>query len=361
MVMSTRRSTKAAADPADSSARPEDNMPPPPPPPPSHPIVIHLLPVEAAPDAAATAAAPAAASTPPSSPPRVVVPPLPPCSPFPSSAPPSTPPSAAPSNPPRPSSPTTAAPTMASEPSTVAPTTTHQPPASLPNPSANLNSDAIPSLDTISKAHSAFLSSNPPTNAVKLASGALAVSKTYGKRRKKTLIDFVSALKKMGEKYAMLLTKTSQIPPSFNTNETSIEKVFVALSGTEGRRQKVRLLSDMLIDWVSNLEVKKVVKKSNSKKGSPDKKKYHAPATLNVLIRNFLAAAKEYYDWHFTMADFNFEGGYNGFFRLLMEERQREDVSCYCCDFINFFSIQTLTFTSIQHSQHTERKIQTAP
>jgi hypothetical protein len=63
--------------------------------------------------------------------------------------------------------------------------------------------------------------------------------------------------------------------------------------------------------------------------GSP----FPAPASLNTMIRTFLASAKDYYQWQFSQKDFGFDGGYNGFFQELVANRRKDDVSflffCY--------------------------------
>ena len=74
----------------------------------------------------------------------------------------------------------------------------------------------------------------------------------------------------------------------------------------------------MLIDWIGSK------RKTNAKQGE---KQFPHPATLNSTVRAFLAATKDMYNWHFTLADFKFDGGFNAFFKTLCAQRQKEYVS----------------------------------
>ena len=96
-----------------------------------------------------------------------------------------------------------------------------------------------------------------------------------------------------------------------------MEIVFVALAGPGDHIRKVHILSDMLVDVIGNLQMDKAIKGCW----------WHQPSTINVMVRNLLGACKEYFDWHFTIADFNYEGGYNGFAKELFAKRQKQDVS----------------------------------
>ena len=123
---------------------------------------------------------------------------------------------------------------------------------------------------------------------------------------------------KEAPKYNHLLGTTTDLPPTFFVPpNTPVELLFVALCGPSDKREKCMLLSDMLVDWVGGMRLKRTSKGSY----------YHAPSTINVKTRSLLAATKEYCDWHFTMADFKYDGGYAGFFKRLCDMRQKEDVS----------------------------------
>ena len=104
--------------------------------------------------------------------------------------------------------------------------------------------------------------------------------------------------------------------------------MFVLLSRKGDRRNKVWVLNQMLIDWVTEKE------NCSTRRccGPNGMSKWPSPATLNTMVQTFFAAMKEYYRWDFLTKDFNFEWGYNGFFKQLVELRQREDVSImlYC-------------------------------
>ena len=93
------------------------------------------------------------------------------------------------------------------------------------------------------------------------------------------------------------------------------------------RKERLKILNQMLIDWVSGMKLKR----------SKGKKKWHSPASINVTIRKFFSACKEYCGWDYTISEFAFEGGFNGFFMSLCEKRQKIDVSKmneeeHCCD-----------------------------
>ena len=139
-------------------------------------------------------------------------------------------------------------------------------------------------------------------------------------------------MKEKGDKYAYLLV-TCKGKAFCNVFLKDFEGpiVFSMLSGPEFKAKKVKILNDILIDWVSD---KKKLAKNVMTQGHTTP--YPTPATLNSMIRAFLAAAKDQFKWEFSTSDFNFEGGYNGFFKALCKERQKMDVSVQSLSFIRF-------------------------
>ena len=133
----------------------------------------------------------------------------------------------------------------------------------------------------------------------------------YSTRKKKIVVEFMDALKQLKPRYDHLLELTREVPSFFLVKE--VEAVFVLLSGKEEKRKKVLILNDMLIDWIGT--------KRRIDGGFP------APGTINSTVRAFFAAAKTLFDWHFSPNDFNFDGGYSGFFKALCAERQKANVS----------------------------------
>lgn len=178
-----------------------------------------------------------------------------------------------------------------------------------------------PSFDALFRAHQAFVANNRPTEAARLAQGSSNCSEGYCNKKRKIIRDFLEGLERVAPKYNHLLVTTTDVPPTFFVPPGSAHALlFLALCGPSDKKRKTMILSDMLVDWIGGLRRKR------SHKGSF----YHAPSTLNVMTRNFLAATKEYYDWHFTMSDFKYDGGYAGFFKRLCDMRQKEDVSEIC-------------------------------
>ena len=151
----------------------------------------------------------------------------------------------------------------------------------------------------------------------KKAIGAAVISNGYMNRRRIIIADFLDFLKKDCSKYARLL-ELVDTPPNFPTNHTLIHNVWVCFSGEDNKREKIKQLNLLLINWVGNRTLKKTKNKLLP---------YPQPATLNMDLRSFFAGTKEYYLWNFGVSDFNFEGGYNGFFTKLMKERMEIDVS----------------------------------
>ena len=155
------------------------------------------------------------------------------------------------------------------------------------------------------------------TAGAEMAKDATVCSASYAKDRKRVVNNFIEALRKEAPKYNRFLKKTSCVPTFFHSDKP-VEVVFVMLSDANDkskRIEKVRILNEMLIDWVAGMKLKR------------SGKKVHSPASINVTIRKFLSAAKEYCAWDYTIAEFSFEGGFNAFFSKLCEKRQREDVS----------------------------------
>jgi hypothetical protein len=185
-------------------------------------------------------------------------------------------------------------------------------------------------LDTVpfSSPKSLSLVKVAPTEGARFAEGTTNHSRKYTNRKKKLLNEFVEVLRSHPEKYARYIVLTTDIPPSFPSNEPT-EVVFVLLRGDENRADKVRQLNAMIIDWVSDKRLKK-----NPLNGGSC---FPAPASLNTMIRTFFASAKDYYQWSYSQKDFCFDGGYNGFFAALCKKRRAEDVSCCCCFFFEIF------------------------
>ena len=159
-------------------------------------------------------------------------------------------------------------------------------------------------------------------------------SNAYKKKKERTIREFRDALKKMSPKYDPLLKEAVDVPTFFK--QKKIESVFVMLSGQEERRKKVQVLNEMLIDWIAE--------KSNKNGGFP------TPATITNAVRTLLAATKDQFNWDFSLNDFKFDGGFNGFFKHLCAERQRANVSKKTAAQLlshagfSFHSFQSLTF-----------------
>ena len=97
-----------------------------------------------------------------------------------------------------------------------------------------------------------------------------------------------------------------------------MEILFILLSGPDDKRKKVGILNNMLVDWVASAR-----KKNPPRTGSI----FHSPSTLNFMVRSFFASTKSYYNWCFSYGNFNYDGGFNGFFKALCDQRQKDDVS----------------------------------
>jgi hypothetical protein len=165
----------------------------------------------------------------------------------------------------------------------------------------------------------------------RVAEGLTVHTEEYCVRKKRYIRNFIGALKKE-KKWHAFLKPTKEVPDFFQLEEEgggTVEAVFVLLYPGDGldRNKKVRTLSDMLIDWVNGMEIPvgKGGKKNNEKEGVA--KRWHAPATINVMIRSFLAATKDLYGWDFAISEFNHVGGFNAFLKNLFAERQKIDVS----------------------------------
>jgi hypothetical protein len=178
----------------------------------------------------------------------------------------------------------------------------------------------------------AHANNSSKTAGKKLASGQTVHTEGYCTRKKRYIRSFIEALKKEAPKWNAFLKPTREIPDFFQLQEeeggTTIEAVFILLYPGDGmdRNKKVRTLSDMLVDWVNNLEITEG-KGGKKKEKEGTSKKWHAPATINVMIRSFLAATKDFFGWDFAISEFNHVGGFNAFLKNLFAERQKIDVS----------------------------------
>ena len=171
------------------------------------------------------------------------------------------------------------------------------------------------------------LNNAPDTDVIAMARGTTNNSEGYTSRRRKIIDEFLSALWEVTPKYDAYLKKTRRDVPAFFPSP-EVEYLFVLLSGPEEKKKKVMILNNMLVDWIGAARKKKVDNGSSI---------YHSPSTLNYMLRSFFSTTKEYYNWLFTTSDFNFEGGFNGFFKSLCAQRLKEDVSVSACVIVFVF------------------------
>ena len=161
------------------------------------------------------------------------------------------------------------------------------------------------------------------TPGMRYAAGSSIHSTGYCSKKKLVIKNFLEGLKLAAPKYNAFLKRPSNVPEWF-TYEPD-EAVFVLLSPFElNKKKKIKILNEMLIDWVNGMV------KSPSKKEKKEMKassKWHSPSTLSTTIRSFLAATKEFFGWDFMVSDFKFDGGFNAFFKQLVDDRRKIDVS----------------------------------
>ena len=217
-------------------------------------------------------------------------------------------------------------------------------PPSAPTPSTTPESSKLPSshsaavsaAPTASASYSLSLDqaihemkSHPKGEALNYAKKTSQNTPTYNLRKKKVLEMFTQSLEG-NPRFAQFLELTDA--PS-HWPVARARKVRVMLRGEDEKRKKVSIVNDMIIEWISK-----------KRKVSPSgKEEYPAPGTLNSLVRTFLAATKVY-DWNYTLHDFKFDGGFNGFFKSMCKDRQKENVSKLSIFFRFFFRLHTSTY-----------------
>ena len=163
------------------------------------------------------------------------------------------------------------------------------------------------------------LKTAPRTAGLEIAESSSMCTRNYDAKKRKLMREFVDALRAKAPKYDTLILPSKDKPEEFPPGD--VAEVFVLLSGPEEKRKKVHVLNQMLIDWVAEKENKV------SRTGNGGGNRFPTPSTLNCMIRTFFAATKSTYGWEFGVTDFQFEGGYNGFFKELCLRRQKNDVS----------------------------------
>ena len=136
-------------------------------------------------------------------------------------------------------------------------------------------------------------------------------SASYATRKRKLVLKFVQALKDKKTYNDKSLVRTKNLPTFFPMSDVKV--LFVMLGEGEDKRKKVLVLTDILIDWVGS--------KRKTDCGFP------SPATINSDVNAFFAATKNFFDWNYYHANFNFDRGYNGFFSSVNADWQKVDVS----------------------------------
>ena len=171
------------------------------------------------------------------------------------------------------------------------------------------------------------LKAAPVTVGAALAADKSVCSQSYRLKKKKILCEFLEAIRAKHPKYARLLEPYANKPTNFPPG--NIATLFVLLSGSEDKRKKVYMLNKILIDWIADKTNKRICTKNG-------RKKFPSPSTINSIICLFLTTTKERYSWDFTQKDFDFDGGYNAFFKHLVAMRQKNNVSIstfFCMSF----------------------------
>ena len=161
------------------------------------------------------------------------------------------------------------------------------------------------------------------TPGMRYAAGSSIHSSGYCSKKKIVIRNFIEGLRLAAPKYNAFLKRASNVPEWF-TYEAD-EAVFVLLSPFEkNKKKKIRILNEMLIDWVNGMVKTPSAKEAKESKASA---RWHSPGTLSTTVRSFLAATKEFFGWDFMVSDFKFDGGFNAFFKQLVEDRRKIDVS----------------------------------
>ena len=161
------------------------------------------------------------------------------------------------------------------------------------------------------------------TPGMRYAAGSSIHSSGYCSKKKIVIRNFIEGLRLAAPKYNAFLKRASNVPEWF-TYEAD-EAVFVLLSPFEkNKKKKIKILNEMLIDWVNGMVKTPSAKEAKESKASA---RWHSPGTLSTTIRSFLAATKEFFGWDFMVSDFKFDGGFNAFFKQLVEDRRKIDVS----------------------------------
>ena len=177
------------------------------------------------------------------------------------------------------------------------------------------------------------MQSHAESENVAIASGTSSNSASYSLRKKKLVIEFIEALKKLKPCYDTFLTKTKDLPSHFTMDEAEV--LFVMLGGKDEKWKKVKTLNLMLIDWIGS--------RRKLDGGFP------SPATINSDLLCFFAATKDMFDWNYSPADFKYNGGYNGYFTKMVADRQKVDVSTLTFH-LPHPNLPTLSFSYIIHS-----------
>ena len=155
---------------------------------------------------------------------------------------------------------------------------------------------------------------------MRIAAGSSIHSAGYCNKKKIVIRNFIEGLRAAAPKYNAFLKPPAYVPEYFTYSPA--EAVFVLLSPYEkDKRKKVKILNEMLIDWVNGMV------KTHTRKKKKASANWHSPATISTIVRSFLAATKEFFGWEFLVSDFKFIGGFNAFFKQLVEERRKIDVS----------------------------------
>ena len=92
-----------------------------------------------------------------------------------------------------------------------------------------------------------------------MANRASVTTEEYGRKKKRVVREFIKSLKRETPKYDMYLESIPEnlVPTIFPDLDRPTEAIFLLLSNSDYERsKKVKVLSEMLIDWVNGLRLK---------------------------------------------------------------------------------------------------------
>ena len=194
-------------------------------------------------------------------------------------------------------------------------------PSLSPSPSPSKSPPSSPSnhdLGDILKDLNAYNKVNIPDNDAALEENSLLHTVKHEYAINSVLADFIDCLTSYKN------DKWTKLPVDVHFEgagkRTRAPMILVILGGEKGNK-KLKIANEALVDWQAATKMKRVAKKKDiDDLVCP----WYQPSSQSNKLRVFFGQVQKQFNWYYTLSDFSFNGGLNGFITTLYLKREKK-------------------------------------